>query len=121
MDISKNLVFLRKNLNYTQKNVADKIGMTRAAINKYEKGTRMPSFEVLIKISDYFQVPIQVFSLDDIENIDIQPFRKLSISNLGALLEMYTRIQNKKDIYPKYIIQIKSIIDDKIHDRKFKL
>ena len=44
---------MRKQLDWTQKDLADASGVTQSMINKIEKGTKLPSFETAIKI---FQV-----------------------------------------------------------------
>ena len=38
---------------YTQKQVADGIGVTYNAISQYESGTREPSIDLLIKLCDF--------------------------------------------------------------------
>jgi predicted transcriptional regulator len=44
---------MRKQLEWTQKDLADETGITQSMINKIEKGSKLPSFETAIKI---FQV-----------------------------------------------------------------
>ena len=41
----------------TQQKVADVLGMTINAYQKYEQSERSPSLETLVKIADLFQVP----------------------------------------------------------------
>lgn len=41
---------------YTQQELADKVGITKAAISKYEKGQRQPRLEMLKKIAEVFGV-----------------------------------------------------------------
>ena len=47
---------LRKNFKYTQKNVADYLGLDRTTYVKYENGQSEPNFETLLKICELFQV-----------------------------------------------------------------
>ena len=47
---------LRKSLKYTQKNVADYLGIDRTTYVKYENGQSEPNFETLLKICELFQV-----------------------------------------------------------------
>ena len=50
---------LRRNADVTQKQLGEILGITSAAIGKYEKhDNAYPSIEVLIKIADYFHVSI---------------------------------------------------------------
>lgn len=56
--LSSNLKRLRNRYNYTQQQVADKIGVTRPAYTAYEKGTRNPDSSMLSKLADVFDVSI---------------------------------------------------------------
>lgn len=42
---------------FTQQQVADTLGITINAYQKYEQAERSPSLETLVKIADLFQVP----------------------------------------------------------------
>jgi transcriptional regulator with XRE-family HTH domain len=46
------LKLLREEHNLTQKALADKLQIVKSTINKYEKNTRKPEFEILIKMAD---------------------------------------------------------------------
>lgn len=50
----KNLITLRQNANITQKELAQKIGISKANIGFYELGRTQPSLETLIKLADFF-------------------------------------------------------------------
>jgi transcriptional regulator with XRE-family HTH domain len=45
---------LRQEHNLTQEALAEKLQTVRSTINKYEKDTRKPEYETLIKIADLF-------------------------------------------------------------------
>jgi transcriptional regulator with XRE-family HTH domain len=50
--VGKRILELRKKLNFTQKELADKIGMTYVQIGRYEKRGAIPSSDVLRKLAD---------------------------------------------------------------------
>ena len=50
------LVYLRKQCGLSQKDLADKTGLTRSAIGMYETGKREPDFETLEVFADFFNV-----------------------------------------------------------------
>ena len=50
------LNILRKRDNLTQKELAQKLGISLSAISMYERGKREPDFETLEAIADYFNV-----------------------------------------------------------------
>lgn len=51
-----NLKYFRKRERLTQKELADKLGVSRSAIAMYEKSSREPDFETLENIADFFNV-----------------------------------------------------------------
>ena len=73
---SQRLKARRKQRGLSQSALAQEIGVTDAAINMLEKGRRLPSYEILISLADYFGVSIDylvgrsdvpnIFSADDI-------------------------------------------------------
>mgnify|MGYP001769927065 CR=1 FL=1 len=53
-----NLKEIRSKRNMTQQMVADYIGCSSVVYSRYERGTRQPSIEMLLKLSDLFGVTI---------------------------------------------------------------
>lgn len=49
---------LRKNAKMTQTSMAGVLNITHRQYQRYEGGEQFPSIEILLKISDYFNVPI---------------------------------------------------------------
>lgn len=54
--ISENLMSLRKQRNLTMRDVAEKVGVSLSAYQKYENGTRDVSTEMLSKLADFYGV-----------------------------------------------------------------
>ncbi|EOR21156.1 hypothetical protein A500_14208 [Clostridium sartagoforme AAU1] len=73
--ISMNLKKLRYRNKYTQEEVADKIGVSRQAVAKWENGTTVPDINNCLSLSELYQVSLDdlVNYSDDREGIDIQP------------------------------------------------
>lgn len=63
-NFSKNLRLERKSKNYTQKYVADLLGIKPQSYQAYECGIAMPTVENLLKISTIFNI-----SLDELFEI----------------------------------------------------
>ena len=74
---SDNIKYLRVKKNVSQRSVAEKIGISRDRYAKYEDGINSPSLDILLSISRYFHI-----SIDLILSIDI---RKVPIDNLIQL------------------------------------
>ena len=49
---------IRNKMGYSQLNVAMDLSISREAISYYENGLRCPNLEMLVKLSDYFNVSI---------------------------------------------------------------
>ena len=56
--IGKRIKELRKSENLTQKQLSEKLGITTSMIGMYETAARNPSYEILNKLSDFFNVSI---------------------------------------------------------------
>lgn len=56
MKVHDRIRSLRERENISREDFAQKIGVTYAALSKYETGSRAPDFDTLIKIADYFDV-----------------------------------------------------------------
>lgn len=52
------LYAIRKKKGYSQLKVAMDLNISREAISYYENGQRCPNLEMLVKLSDYFNVSI---------------------------------------------------------------
>ena len=101
-NFAKNLKRLRVNQNLTQDDFAKKINITKAAISNYENGRRLPEYETLELIADYFNV-----------NIDFLMGRKFCEKDkLVITRNQYT--SKEKDIIKKYRnsdVGVKSVVD----------
>lgn len=62
MKLSDRLKELRKSESLTQKELAEKIGISVHSINSYESGRRTPNFEAIQKLENYFKVSITSYS-----------------------------------------------------------
>lgn len=54
----KILKLLRTEKSMSQQDLADALGISKSAINMYERGERQPNFETLESIADFFNVDI---------------------------------------------------------------
>lgn len=56
--VGKLITFLRQEKKLSQRQLAEKLNVTRQAISKWENGLRLPSPEMLIALSEFFEVSI---------------------------------------------------------------
>lgn len=63
---------LREAYNYTQVQVASKVGVKKQSVANWEKDNILPSIEKLIRVSELFHVPTDyLLGLDDHHYIDV--------------------------------------------------
>ena len=82
---SHRLQELRKSWNLSQALLAKELGVAQQTIAQWEKGTREPNIEMLIKISSFFSV-----SLDNLLDVEI-------VSDFDKMLDELDQV-NKSDI-----------------------
>ena len=55
-DFPRIITMLRKEKKFSQKQVAEDLGISQALLSHYEKGIRECGLDFLIKVSDYYSV-----------------------------------------------------------------
>ena len=64
--VAKNIRHLRKLKGLTQEGLSEDLKVTRSRISSYEENRSAPTIEMLIKLSDYFKVPIDILLRNDL-------------------------------------------------------
>ena len=106
MNTGKRIVDLRTQRHWSQTDLADKSGVSRVMIGKYERGEAIPSIEAAKKIADAFEV-----SLDNLVGVGINS--KFDKRSLKRLQELENLDEEKKKI-------LFDLIDTYIRDFKAK-
>lgn len=75
--LSENLRYLRAQRGLSQQRVADDLILTRARYSKYEEAAAEPPLEVLLRISRYFQISIDLILSLDVRKIPTGDLLKL--------------------------------------------
>ena len=60
MELGKNIIKIRKQNNLTQDDFAEKYFVTRQTISNWENSKSYPDLETLIKISDDFNISLDI-------------------------------------------------------------
>lgn len=80
---------LRTGSGLTQLQVADSVGVTRAMISAYETEMRVPSFDVLVKLSVLFGVTTDYLLMEKTRQcIDVSMLRPDQIALINNLIQM---------------------------------
>ncbi len=94
MDFGKKLKELRLNAGLTQKQLAERIGVTKSVISFYELRERTPSPDILIKLSGVFHVTTDyLLGIERTKVIDVSDLTNDQIAMVQALV---TTIRNKQ-------------------------
>ncbi|CAH8718315.1 helix-turn-helix domain-containing protein [Paenibacillus thiaminolyticus] len=72
MELGSRLGQLRERSGWTQEDMAEKLGITRAALSHYEKSRRKPDFDTLIQAADLFGVSVD-YLIGRLHHGDIRP------------------------------------------------
>lgn len=90
---SDNLVQLRKILQMTQEDIAEKVGVTRQSIAKWEAGESVPDLDKCKQLADIFGV-----SLDDLANYEPEENLGLDVPPKGKHLFGLVTVGDKGQI-----------------------
>ncbi len=100
MDIGNKLRKKRLNKNWTQKDVAKKIGTSSKQISLYEKNLSTPSIVKLIKLAKLFNLSIDYLLLDKASD------ESKEIIKDRALIERFTVIENLSTREKSFILRV---------------
>ena len=94
-NLSNNLISLRKNNNFTQDDIAEKMYVSRQAVSKWERGESIPDVETLVALSEFYGV-----SIDDLLKNDLSASKQKSaaanIEKIFGRLKNFRKKQNAK-------------------------
>lgn len=83
---------LRKEKRMTQLELAERLGVTKSAISAYENGSRLPAYDILVKMARIFKV-----SVDTI--LDYTDKNHIMLDVTGLTPKQVTHIREMTEIY----------------------
>lgn len=87
MDISKALKELRKQTVFTQKEFADKLGITQTYLSLLESGKKTPSMDLVQVYSQLMKMPLAVILWRSVNEKDVHPSKKKAFKELKPLVD----------------------------------
>lgn len=75
--LSENIRYLRNQLSFSQQKVADDLLITRGRYAKYEDGASEPPLEILLRMSRYFHISIDLMVSVDLRRISLEEILEL--------------------------------------------
>ena len=94
--LNENLKQLRKSKGLTQEEFALQLGVVRQTISKWEKGLSVPDSEMLIEISERFDVPVSTLLGDTIEPAEKEDLIKIMSDKLALINEQLANAAERK-------------------------
>lgn len=95
-DFSVKLKTLRQSKNYSQQALADKLSVTKSLISSYEQDLRLPSLDMLIKISAEFGVSTDyLLNLDRQKTINVEKLTDEQIAIVSNTVNEFIKLNGK--------------------------
>jgi transcriptional regulator with XRE-family HTH domain len=92
IEIADKLVNLRKNHNLSQEDLAEKLGISRQAVSKWERAESSPDTDNLIKLATLYSI-----SLDKLLNISVEN-SQLEMKNIQNIDDnLQKKLENKRN------------------------
>jgi transcriptional regulator with XRE-family HTH domain len=107
-NIAENIKLLRNARKLTQTELANRVGISNGAISAYELGSRMPSYEILIKLAQVFKVSTDnLLGFSNQYMIDVS---KLNVNQRTAVQEIVYQFERTNNTLLGYLK------NDSVHD-----
>lgn len=111
--IGKKIKKLRNKYKLTQMELAQQVGVTKSTIAAYENDSRLPSYEVLIRLANVFKVSIDSLLLDRTEVIlDAHGLTQEQMDIIGVLIAYFRKSNSIEYFYDKLSPIGKEMIKD---------
>lgn len=94
------LAELRQDHKMTQKELAKALGIATSSISAYERGTRLPAFDILVEFANFFDVTVDYLTGRTKRNISLallsEPFTEnISLGELIQSLAVLSPVQRQ--------------------------
>lgn len=88
--LASKIKLLREKQNYTQADLARKLGLTRSSINAWEMGLSVPSTNYIVELSKLFNVSADyLLGLDNTSTLQISGLSPKQVAVLTELIECF--------------------------------
>ncbi|MCM4157588.1 LexA family transcriptional regulator [Gramella sp. AN32] len=91
--ISKNIRHLRDLKGISQERLADELGITRSNLGSKEEGRSQPNLDLLVAISDYFKIPVDILIRKDLTKT--KDFSFIELGNQRVLFPIMVDTENE--------------------------
>ncbi len=92
---------LRRSRNLTQRAFAERLNITKSTVSAYENGSRLPSYDVLLKIADSFHVTtdtlLGIGNKYCLDVTDLTPEQRNTLQNIVSVYSEYNKLTKPKN------------------------
>ena len=99
--LSENMRHLRGQQKYAQQKIADDLLITRGRYAKYEDGSSEPPIEILIRLSKYYRISIDLLVGLDLSKYTLEKMMKLPDNRTILPIMVDEKGENKIEIIPE--------------------
>lgn len=95
-NFSEILKKLRKSNGLTQKELGERIGLSKAVVSKYENGMGYPTFDTLIRIAKFFGVTTDyMLGVENESTIDVSGLTDSQCDTLQRVVSEFKKANNE--------------------------
>lgn len=98
--LSENIRYLRNQLAHSQQKTADNLLITRGRYAKYEDGASEPPVEILLRMSRYFHISIDLMVSTDLRRLPLKEIMTLTDNRILLPVKVDDAGRNKIEIIP---------------------
>jgi len=91
--VGKNISHLRTLKGLSQEELAEELGVSRSIIGSKEEGRSMPTLDLMVKISDFFKVPVDILIRKDLTKA--KDFSFIELGNQRVLFPIMVNQDNE--------------------------
>ena len=93
--LSENLKRIRKDNNLSQEQLAEKLGVSRQSVSKWENGEAYPEMDKVLQLCKMFNLNIDELLNQDIKEVNENKQRKIYVDKyVGDFLDYITKVIN---------------------------
>ena len=108
--LKENIKSLRKSKGLSQEELAIKLNVVRQTISKWEQGLSVPDAEMLIKISEVFEIPVSTLLGENISESKVDDLKAISEKLEIINLQLSQRKNERRKIIHWLLISLCVII-----------
>ena len=116
--LGKRIKELRNKYRLTQTELANQVGVTKSTIAAYENDSRLPSYDVLIKMADVFKTTIDSLLLNRSETVlDAHDLNVEQVEILNILIAYFRKSNMIEDFFANNSPELKELVKDYLDKR----